>query len=72
MVNIYHKLKRIKERLLRLNKIHFKNLSAQIEEARSRLAAIENSNFFSVEAHTKAKAELNEALAREETFWRQK
>ena len=47
-------------------------LSDQIAVARAQLARVERSTLFKMEAHSNARADLNEDLAWEETFWRQK
>uniref|UniRef100_A0A803NT74 Reverse transcriptase domain-containing protein n=1 Tax=Cannabis sativa TaxID=3483 RepID=A0A803NT74_CANSA len=72
MVNIYRKLKTTKDHLRKWNKSHFRKLSSQIAEARCTLKEIESNRSVDEIAHTEARAALNEALAREEIFWRQK
>ncbi|KAM6557468.1 hypothetical protein CsatB_004487 [Cannabis sativa] len=72
MVNMYRKLKSTKEQLMKWNKMHFKKLSVQIEEARAKLKEIEGVSVFDEKVHTEARAVLDEALNMEEIFWRQK
>ena len=50
----------------------FKKLSVQIDSSRKELSSIEGLDLFDAAAHAKSKAALNEALIREEIFWRQK
>lgn len=72
MVNLHIKIKNTKEHLSRRNKTQFKRLTCQLKAARSKLAELESCPIFNEEAHTIARVSLNEALAREEIFWRQK
>uniref|UniRef100_A0A803P3B6 Endonuclease/exonuclease/phosphatase domain-containing protein n=1 Tax=Cannabis sativa TaxID=3483 RepID=A0A803P3B6_CANSA len=69
MVNMYRKLKATKDHLRKLNFSHFSKLSTQISEARTRLLELESTNLVDEATHSEARATLNEALAREETFW---
>uniref|UniRef100_A0A803QR35 Reverse transcriptase domain-containing protein n=1 Tax=Cannabis sativa TaxID=3483 RepID=A0A803QR35_CANSA len=72
MFNMYRKIKATKEHLHKWNKIHFRKLATQISEARARLEDIEGSQSMDEVSHDEARLALNEALAREEIFWRQK
>uniref|UniRef100_A0A803P4U5 Reverse transcriptase domain-containing protein n=1 Tax=Cannabis sativa TaxID=3483 RepID=A0A803P4U5_CANSA len=72
MVNMYRKIKATKEHLRRWNKTHFRKLATQISEAQTRLKDIEGNQSMDQVSHDKARLALNEALAREEIFRRQK
>lgn len=72
MVNLYRKLKDTNEHLTKCNKTHFRKLTVQIEEARSRLAEIKKIDEYNEEEHARTRNALNEALTREEIFWKQK
>uniref|UniRef100_A0A803QD49 Reverse transcriptase domain-containing protein n=1 Tax=Cannabis sativa TaxID=3483 RepID=A0A803QD49_CANSA len=54
------------------DEVQFRKLSVQIEEARANLKGVEESQAPNEEAHSEARKMLNEALAREKIFWRQK
>uniref|UniRef100_A0A803P5V7 Reverse transcriptase domain-containing protein n=1 Tax=Cannabis sativa TaxID=3483 RepID=A0A803P5V7_CANSA len=72
MLNLYRKLKKTKDHLLRWNRKHFKMIHKQVEDAQQSLELIERENSPDVNVLDEARARLNEALAREEIFWRQK
>ncbi|XP_060972639.1 uncharacterized protein LOC133038488 [Cannabis sativa] len=72
MINIYRKLKRTKEHLSKWNRAHFRLIGNQVSDARSTLQQLESRDFVNGDELAKARDNLNEALAREEIFWRQK
>ncbi|KAM6563873.1 hypothetical protein CsatB_023871 [Cannabis sativa] len=72
MVNLYRKLKRTRDHLQRWNKTHFKKIHQQVTEAKNDLAKIESNDQVQWSTLGDARAKLNEALRREEVFWRQK
>ncbi|XP_060961002.1 uncharacterized protein LOC133031503 [Cannabis sativa] len=72
MINFYRKLKKTKEHLARWNKVHFKQIRHQVNEARSSLQQLKGLDNVNGEDLTKARHSLNEALAKEEIFWRRK
>ncbi|XP_060969051.1 uncharacterized protein LOC133036541 [Cannabis sativa] len=72
MINMYRKLKKTKEYLQRWNKTHFRKIQQQVMEARSDVEKAESPDQVVADSLEKARSKLNEALRREEIFWRQK
>ncbi|KAF4363013.1 hypothetical protein F8388_020529 [Cannabis sativa] len=72
MVNLYQKLKKTKEHLKRWNKTHFRRIQQRVAEAKNDLEKIESKDQVQMKTLGDARAKLNEALRREEVFWRQK
>ncbi|KAM6567827.1 hypothetical protein CsatA_026955 [Cannabis sativa] len=72
MINLYRKLKKTKDHLSKWNKTQFRHIRLQVEEAKSALQKIESNDLIQEETLHDARQNLNEALTREEIFWRQK
>uniref|UniRef100_A0A803QC21 Reverse transcriptase domain-containing protein n=1 Tax=Cannabis sativa TaxID=3483 RepID=A0A803QC21_CANSA len=72
MVNLYRKSKKTKDHLQKWNKIHFKKIQLQVSEAKAAVEKIESNDQVQAANLGEARALLNEALRREEIFWKQK
>ncbi|XP_030479414.1 uncharacterized protein LOC115696664 [Cannabis sativa] len=72
MINLYRKLKKTKDHLQKWNKTQFRHIRHQVEEAKLALEKIELKDQIHEEALGEARANLSEALTREEIFWKQK